>query len=246
MFCSTSFPQHVKIDRIYILSFNKGKGGKMLKKTVVFIAILLVIPVAGFTQGSSVGLKISTLGGGLEVDRSFSDSIGGRIGVNNATIDYTATIDDIEYNFDVNLMSISALLDWYPFKGSFRISGGVLYNDNNLDADAKSANTYEVGGTQYTGLEVGNLTGKIDFDDITPYFGIGWNVPLGKSKRFGFLADLGVVYQGTPEVDLSADGLLANNATFQNDLQNEEEELQSKLDGYEYYPVIAIGLSYRF
>ncbi len=218
----------------------------MLKKSAVIIAILLVIPVAGFTQNNSFGVKISTLGGGLETDISFSDSFGGRIGVNYLTADYTATIDNIEYNFELNLMSASALLDWYPFKGSFRISGGVLYNDNHLDADAKTASTYDVGGTLYTNTEVGNLKGKIDFNDITPYFGIGWHIPLGKGERFGFLADLGVVYQGTPQANLSSTGSAANNATFQNDLKNEEEELQSKLDGYEYYPVIGIGLSYRF
>ncbi len=218
----------------------------MLKKITVLIAILLVIPAAGFTRNNSFGVKISTLGGGLETEVSFSDSFGGRIGVNYLTSDYTATIDNIEYNFELNLMSASALLDWYPFKGSFRISGGVLYNDNHLDADAKTANTYEVGGTQYTNFEVGSLTGKIDFNDITPYFGIGWHIPLGKGERFGFLADLGVVYQGTPQVNLSSNGSAADDATFQNDLKNEEEELQSKLDGYEYYPVIGIGLSYRF
>ena len=218
----------------------------MLKKITVFIAILLIIPAAGFASNNSFGVKISTLGGGLETEMSFSDSFGGRIGVNYLTSDYTATIDNIEYNFELNLMSASALLDWYPFKGSFRISGGVLYNDNYLDADAKSANTYEVGGTLYTNTEVGNLKGKIDFNDITPYFGIGWHIPLGKGKRFGFLADLGVVYQGTPQADLTADGSKANDATFRNRLEDEEEELQSKLDGYEYYPVIGIGLSYRF
>ena len=218
----------------------------MLKKITVFIAILLVIPAAGFTKNNSFAVKISTLGGGLETEMSFSDSIGGRIGVNYLTSDYTATIDNIEYNFELNLMSASALLDWYPFKGSFRISGGVLYNDNHLDADAKTASTYDIGGTQYTNTEVGNLKGKIDFNDITPYFGIGWHIPLGKGERFGFLADLGVVYQGTPQADLSADGSKANDPTFRNRLQDEKEDLQSKLDGYEYYPVIGIGLSYRF
>ena len=201
---------------------------------------------SGYARSNSLGLKISTLGAGLEAERSFSHSISSRIGINYFTYNYVATINNIDYNFDLNLMTVSALVDWRPFKGRFRISGGVMYNDNHLDADAKSATTYNIGNAIYTNFEVGNLTGKIDFNDITPYLGLGWDPSFGKDKRFSLLIDMGVVYQGTPEVNLSADGSNANDPTFQNNLQQEEDDLQSKLDGYEYYPVVGIGCSYRF
>ncbi len=197
-------------------------------------------------RSNSLGLKISTLGAGLEAERTFSDSISGRIGVNYFTYNYVATINSTAYNFDLNLMTVSALVDWRPFKGSFRISGGVMYNDNHLDANAKSASNYSVGNAVYNNDQVGNLAGKIEFNSIIPYLGLGWNPSFGKDKRFSLLIDLGVVYQGTPEVTLSADGTNENNLTFQNDLQQEEDDLQSQLDGYEYYPVVGIGLSYRF
>ncbi len=219
----------------------------MAKKTIVAIAIFLfVFSTTGYAQNNSLGIKTGTLGLGLEVERSFSDSISGRIGVNYFTYSYSGTPDDIEYDFDLNLMSLSALLDWHPFKGSFRISAGAIYNGNDLDAKAKTSATFDIGDSTYTSGEIGTLKGKIDFDDIAPYLGLGWDTSFGKKKGFGFLFELGVIYQGSPKVDLSADGPIASNLTFQNELAKEEKNLQSDLDEFKVYPVIAIGLSYRF
>lgn len=219
----------------------------MAKKTIVAIAIFLfAFSTTGYAQSNSLGIKVSTLGLGLEVERSFSDSISGRIGVNYLTYSYSGTEDDIEYDFDLNLMSLSALLDWHPFKGSFRISGGAIYNGNNLDAKAKTSDTFDIGDSTYTSAELGTLKGKIDFNAIAPYLGLGWDTSFGKNKGFGFLFELGAIYQGSPKVDLSADGLKASNSTFQSELAKEEKNLQSALNEFKVYPVIAIGLSYRF
>src|SRR3990172_3123187 len=105
----------------------------MTKKIIVALAILLFsFCTTGYAQSNSVGLKASTLGIGLEAEKSFSDSIGGRIGVNYFPYNYSGKKDDIEYDFDFNLMSLAALLDWHPFKGSFRLSGGAIYNGNEI------------------------------------------------------------------------------------------------------------------
>ena len=158
----------------------------MINKLVVIIAlVILVFSSAGYTQSSSVALKVSTL-------------------------------------------------------------GGVMYNDNHIDINSEPAATFEIGDTTYSTQDAGTLEGKVDFNDIMPYIGIGWDTSFGKNNRFGLLVDLGVVYQGSPDVDLSADGPLASNQAFQNDLQTEEDKLKEDLEAYEYYPVIGIGLSYRF
>ena len=219
----------------------------MAKKIIIAIALFLFgFSTTGYAQNISLGVKASTLGLGLEAERPFSDLLSGRIGVNYFTYDYSGTEDDIDYDFDLNLMSFSALLDWHPFKGSFRISVGAMYNGNDLDAQAKASDTFDIGDATYTGAELGTLKGKIDYDDIAPYLGLGWDTSFGKNKAFGFLFELGVVYQGSPKVELSADGPIANDPIFQNELAKEESNLQSDLDNYKLYPVIAIGLSYRF
>ncbi|GAH78016.1 unnamed protein product, partial [marine sediment metagenome] len=142
----------------------------MTNKTLIVIAIsLLAFSTTAYAQSNSLGVKASTLGLGLEVERSFSDSISGRIGVNYFTYGYSGTEEDVEYDFDLNLASLSILLDWHPFKGSFRVSGGAIYNGNNLDAKAKSSATFDIGDSTYTGAQIGTLKGKIDFDGIAPY-----------------------------------------------------------------------------
>jgi len=219
----------------------------MANKTIIAIAIFLfAFSTTGYAQSNSLGLKASTLGLGLEAEKSFLDSIGGRIGVNYFTYSYSGTEDDIEYDFDLNLMSLSALLDWHPFQGSFRISGGAIYNNNDLEANAKKSATLKIGDSTYTEAQIGTLKGKVDFNDVAPYLGLGLDTSFGKDKSFGFLFELGAVFQGSPQVDLSADGPIASNATFQSNLAKEEEKLQSALDNFEIYPVLAVGLSYRF
>jgi hypothetical protein len=220
----------------------------MVNIVMAAISIILVLSFSSisYAQSISIGVKASTLGAGVEAEGAFTKTIGIRIGANYFTYDYEGTKDDIKYNFDLTLESASALLDWHPFRGSFRLSGGIIYNGNSFDAKAKPAVSYEIGDTTYTAEEVGTLTGKITFKDTAPYLGLGWDTSFGKRNRFGFVFDLGAVYQGSPEVELSADGPIANNKTFQDDLAKEEENLQSALDEFKYYPVIAIGLNYRF
>jgi hypothetical protein len=220
----------------------------MKNKIIVTIAIiLLAYSSVSHAKSTSVVARVSTLGAGVEVESAFSDSFGGRIGVNYFPYQYSSTESDIDYDLDLNLLSASVLLDWHPYQGSFRITGGVLYNGNELDATAKSAATYSIGGMTYTGAEVGTLTGTIDFDnEVAPYLGIGWDTSFGKDNSVGFLFEIGTIYQGSPNVDLSADGLLAGDPTFLSELAQEEKDLEDDLEVFTVYPVIAIGLTYRF
>jgi hypothetical protein len=212
---------------------------------LIFLMILL-IPSLSHAQSSSVALRVSTLGAGLELERSFSDLIGGRIIANYFTYNYSGTEDDIKYNFDLILKSMGFLLDWHPFKGSFKISGGVIYSGNGLDAEARSATSYKIGDRTYSPDQIGKLTGEIELNDFAPYVGIGWDTSSGKEHALGFVFELGVVYQGAPDVDLSVTGPIANDITFQRDLAKEEGNLQDALNEFKFYPVVAIGISYRF
>ena len=86
----------------------------MLNKIVITFALLLVFPFSlVYAQNISIALKASTLGVGLEAQKTFTDSFGGRIGINYFTYDYDGTKDDIDYNLDLNLLSVSALLGRY-------------------------------------------------------------------------------------------------------------------------------------
>ena len=59
--------------------------------------------------------------------------------------------------------------------------------------------------------------------------------------------DLGVVFQGEPEVNLqSVGGSFSDNPLLIAEVEREEQELQDDADEFDLYPVISLGLSYRF
>jgi hypothetical protein len=47
-------------------------------------------------------------------------------------------------------------------------------------------------------------------------------------------------------VDLSANGTLANNAAFLTELDREKDNVRDDVKKYQYYPVAAIGVTYKF
>lgn len=54
------------------------------------------------------------------------------------------------------------------------------------------------------------------------------------------------MYQGAPKVDLTAVGGVGTPPGFDAELAKEEKNIQDDLNEFKFYPVVAIGLSYRF
>lgn len=212
----------------------------------VLLGSLLVLPTTIHANDFSMNIKVGTLGVGVEGEYSINEYLGARVGANYFKYSYDSTEDGVNYDFDLGLQTVSALVDVHPFKGSFRVSAGALYNGNDLDGVATSAETYEIGGHTYTAAELGTMKGTIDFSEIAPYLGIGWDTCFGKERGFGFVFDVGAVFQGSPEATLTADGPFANDPTFKQDLALEESKLQDDLDNFKIYPVVSLGVSYRF
>ncbi len=55
-----------------------------------------------------------------------------------------------------------------------------------------------------------------------------------------------MLFQGDPEVDLSASGALANDPTLLAALRREENDLEDDLDFLSFYPVVSLSLTFRF
>ena len=65
-------------------------------------------------------------------------------------------------------------------------------------------------------------------------------------RKWGFIFDFGIVFQGSPAVELSASGPLASDRTFQQDLKEEEEDLENDIRHIRVYPALSFGFTYRF
>lgn len=158
---------------------------------------------------------------------------------------FTYSRDDLEldgdYRADIlaegRLMLASVIADWHPTGGGFRFSVGAMYNGIEGSGSISPQEPVEVGTRTYTPQQIGNLSATIRPGiPIAPYGGVG----LGRaiSRRVGVLFDVGAVYLGAPEVDITATGMLAPTA-------QEAEQIEENLAWVQVYPIISLGLSVR-
>jgi hypothetical protein len=215
-------------------------------------ASIAAFVVTGAAQAADFGIygTAGTVGFGGGVAATFNDHFGARVGYTS----YEHTVDDIEegdlvLDGKAEIGGLQALLDWYPFGGGFRLSAGAMENAS-LTAQARPiAGSYTLNGTTYTTAELGEARGVAEYESISPYAGIGFGRALSRNGRFGFSADLGIVFTGTPDIELNATCRIPNAtvcAQIDTDLRAEEAELREEADELKYWPVVSIGISYKF
>lgn len=219
-----------------------------MRYKITIISALLFSAMSPTQADIGIIGKTGTLGFGFEFVKSFNGAFNGRAGFNAFDYEFNQVDGDISYDYNLELNTVSALLDWHPFGGGFRLSAGAIVNGNQISGTATpNFDSFNIGGTTYTAEDVGRLDAKVDFNNVAPYFGIGWGNAAGKySKGFSLSADLGVLFQGDPNVSLKASGTVATQPQFEDDIAREEQELQDELSGFTMYPVASIGISYAF
>lgn len=220
----------------------------MIRKELMVTAAGMLLAAPALTMADvGLGAKLGTLGAGVELTKDLLTKVNARVGLNVLTYDTSGTESDVDYTIDLELSSVTMMLDWHPFGGGIRLSAGAAFNNNELTMVGKPTNaSYTIGNTTYTPTEVGTLRGTVTFDDLTPYLGIGWGNAVSPDDRFTFSMDVGVLFQGDTVADLTSDGTLANDPTFQAELAQEEQNLNQELDDFEFYPVLSMGFAYRF
>jgi hypothetical protein len=198
--------------------------------------------------GLGVTARVGTLGLGVDVAKSFSPQFSGRLGFNFGNVNTNRTESGVSYDAKLNLSSVQLLGDYHPFGGGFRITGGLLAQNNKFAVTGKpdGNGSYAIDNTTYTAAQVGNLTGEYQYgNSIAPYLGIGFGQPA--NEGFGFNADLGVMFTGSPKVNLTANNpTFNNNSTTRTALDRQERQTENDLKGFNVYPVLSVGVSYGF
>jgi len=202
------------------------------------------------SEGVGVSVKAGTLGIGAEISVSIVDNIRLRGGYNYLTWSFESTLDDIDYEFEPQFNSFSAILDWHPFSGSFFLSGGALFNNNNV----------AVSGTLNQGLvpselanyaylaDLASISGDVEFSPVAPYLGLGWRSNNGQTG-WGLACELGVMFQGAPDVTnlrINAPVDVTSVMEVQEFLAKQEKEIEDELSSFEYYPVASLMVTYNF
>lgn len=228
--------------------------------TATFTAILAILALTGAARPAAAqltaGVQAGTLGIGGSVAWPLAPVLAVRVeGSAFPAVDRNERAGGNRYQARLELGSVGALLDWHPTAGGFRVSAGALYDADRVEGDSlpSSAGTYTIGNLQLPASLVGTLHGRVDFPSIAPYAGIGWGIAPRAGPGFGVSLDLGVAYQGRSRVTLTPEpppgsllNLPAARAALAPEIALEESRIESKIDGYRYFPVLAVGLSYRF
>ena len=206
------------------------------------------------TSGWGVTPEIGTLGIGASVTKSVSDNVNARVGLNAFKYGADFEEEEVEYEADLNLFNVSTVVDYHPWKKSgFRLTGGLVFNNNNVSGNGKPNDNqeFEYNGNTYTSDQIRSVDAKVSLPNkVAPYLGIGWGNAVKPGNRFAFSLNLGVMFTGSPQVDLSADidESVPNNIRQDiiRDIEAERKEIEDDIDGFGVYPVLSIGASYHF
>jgi hypothetical protein len=221
---------------------------KVLLSVLAAVWVMLASPAS--IADTSIGLRAGTLGGGVELAHAFTETLGFRLAANGLNYKTTETYESVDYDAKLKLATGQLLLDWFPFSNNFRISAGAMYNGNKLTLDGipSPGGTFTINGISYPTSEVSALNGAVGFKKAAPYVGLGYGRPVGKGLLF--TADLGVLFQGSPQSTLTATcGAAASVSTcsqIQSNVAAEQAQLNDDMKQYQYYPVLSIGLAYVF
>ena len=142
------------------------------------------------------------------------------------------------FNSTLKLRTIEALFDWHPFAEKFKISFGLIHNQNELSGIIVPTRTYTFGGLEYEPDKMGTINGLVKFKKNAPYFGIGLGNAVGAGQKVGFAIDIGAVFQGPPQVYMEADGLITPTA-------EQAQSIQNDLSGLKVYPVVTLGFTFK-
>lgn len=197
-------------------------------------------------QAHEVYAGIGTEGVGAGFAYALDDNFNARAELNGFALSRDFNSGDLNYNARAKLLHGGLYADWFPAPASvpFRLVAGVLIGDDRIDATASSTNgTYDINGVVVP-ANGETVTARVRLPAARPYLGIGFgHAPNGKAG-FSMYFDMGVAY-GRPRVDLNVPASLAAQAGQAN-VDAERQQLQDKADKLRFYPIVKIGVTYRF
>ena len=214
------------------------------------LCALMLLPIAALASSTSfagerigIGVKVGTLGVGVDLTARATNWLSFRGSVNAVNLSETYSETDAEYEADVELGAYGLLVDFHPFKGNFRLSAGIMGNRNQIDLLAEPTEDITIGDGTYTPAEAGTLTGEVRFKETVPYFGIGFGSAAKGPGRVKFVLDVGVLQQGSGDVELESSS--SSTPGLSSDLEKEEASIESDIEDYKLWPVLAFGISFR-
>ncbi|MDP3651995.1 MAG: hypothetical protein Q8R67_09965 [Rhodoferax sp.] len=209
---------------------------KLSTKIAQLALVLGALPVAALAGDTgTVYTQLGTNGLGIGYAASVSDDWAVRGQYNTMKQSFSGDVGDFgsgsSLDVKIDFNSLQLVGDWYPMGEGFRVSGGVVFNNNKITLNGT--------GSVNNGPQTA-VTAEIKMSDgVAPYLGIGYSTKPKVAKGLGFNFDLGVMVQN-PKATLTAPAASAA------DVAAEQAQMQDAVDKLKYMPVLALGISYSF
>lgn len=224
---------------------------------------------------SSVGVGVKLGLGGIGFDVA-TPLVPGRLNVRGGagffSYTYNGTVSNEPISASLKLNNAEVGLDWFPFKGSFRLSAGTtVYNTTGINGTVSVApqTTLKIGNNYYLSDSAPNqLTGNLALNlggKAVPRFTLGWGNMVPKTGHIKFETEIGVEIIGTPTVSWSYGGEACQTASSSSttcsgesgyqsinsipgastDIATQVADLQSDVNSVKVLPIFSVGLSFK-
>jgi hypothetical protein len=226
-----------------------------MRKIPAVLAVLAGLALVGAparADGVAIGAGVSTLGYGVHVATEVNSFLALRLNGNFGDFQVPdidligGSLGGIDYDIDANMKTIGLLADIHPLGlspigGGFVLTGGIYYNRNEFEFSAAVPAGTVIGGTPLPGAAT--VISSMTFDtDYAPYAGLGYDGTFQGILPVSFFFTAGVLFQGSPSVVVTeSTGLIP-----QPDLDAEARQMEADAQDFEYYPVVAVGLTISF
>ena len=225
---------------------------------VLFFFIVSVCSMA--VKSLEIGYGFRSQGPTFEIGHKFGDSLNVRLGSSEFTNwDFIETnnleipsLNDIIFNQSgsIELKQLSALIDYHPWQGDFRLTGGITDNRIIFEAINYGDDEFIFNNRIFSDHTVDSTELVIQLTDgVSPYIGIGWSTGFDRQSGFSFSGDLGFYYAVDYAVNFSAH--CSDNATrfectkIKTSARKETHKLKQDLELL-LLPMVGMGFSYKF
>lgn len=213
--------------------------------TCVLLLALPLCTTANAENMLGVGAKAGTLGLGVEATWRPFAFMDFRFGANQYDFDDNGYYGNVNYDAVLNLDTFYITGNFRFPASPFRLTVGAYENGNELNGTSgENDPILFIGGDPYPTDAVGTLTKQATFAGTSPYFGVGYDLTV--FGTVGLNLDFGVLWQGSPDVALSADGALSGDPTFEASLEAERLLVEEELSDMKAWPVLSLGFVVNF
>lgn len=221
-----------------------------MRKILTAVTVLFGVTLATAPARAeiAVGAGVGTLGYGIHVSTEVNSFLAlrgnanfGNLGLPNLGL-VGSTLGGVDYDIELKMRSYGLLADFHPLGVSpigdgLVLTGGFYYNQNQVDFTTSAS--VDIGG----GTLSGTILSEMTFDKkFAPYVGFGYDGTFHTVLPISFFATAGVLMQGSPSVNMT----LVSGTCGTCDLAAEAQQMENDASNFEYYPVVAFGVSISF